>query len=467
MRIQSLTLENFKGFRFVNLELNGKDTVFYGVNGLGKSTALSSLAYLSQVWLRRLNSAQGKAFARIPDMAITLGEQSARIAYDVTLENECFGLSRTVTTPKANRRTSSYAYDKDQYGKFVSYFRRRFLDGDRGAMPIFVYYGTNRSVLSAPTNLPEDAHYDQLSALERACDNAADFKRFFSWYRDQESKGTTALRDALVKGMVEGDLANRNVTWGDLAERFTWGDLTSSDVTWADLAAASGSVELESVRRVVSSMVEGVTQLYVRRDPVRFAAVKDHKELNIELLSDGEKCTISLLGDLVRRLSLANPGLDNPLKGSGVVLIDEVDLHMHPSWQRVIMGRLRENFPNLQFIVATHSPQVLGELDDSYNIISFDVDSRTPRFTPRMDGFDSSYILEEFMGTPSQNPLARRLYQQACDLVDAGEGAKAEQLIARLSKLVGTDGKEYLLARGYFDRARFLAGKDIRGAHVQ
>lgn len=77
-------------------------------------------------------------------------------------------------------------------------------------------------------------------------------------------------------------------------------------------------------------MVEGVAQLYVRRDPVRFAAVKDRKELNTELLSDGGKCTISLLGDLVRRLSLANPGLVNPLKGSGAVLIDEVDLHMRP-----------------------------------------------------------------------------------------------------------------------------------------
>lgn len=87
------------------------------------------------------------------------------------------------------------------------------------------------------------------------------------------------------------------------------------------------------------------------------------------VFEDGEKCTISLFGDLARRMALANPGRENPLEGTGVVLIDELELHMHTSWQRKVLGVLKETFPNIQFIITTHSPQILGELDDKYNLV--------------------------------------------------------------------------------------------------
>lgn len=67
-------------------------------------------------------------------------------------------------------------------------------------------------------------------------------------------------------------------------------------------------------------------------------------------MSDGEKCTMALLGDLARRLTLANPTLENPLLGKGIVLIDEIELHMHPSWQRKILSTLKNTFPNVQFM---------------------------------------------------------------------------------------------------------------------
>ena len=95
-------------------------------------------------------------------------------------DTERFELTRTATAREANRRASSYACDRKQYARFVESFTRRYLDGESKEMPIFAYYGTNRSVVSVPSTMPEDVHYDQLSALERACDNAADFKRFLS-----------------------------------------------------------------------------------------------------------------------------------------------------------------------------------------------------------------------------------------------------------------------------------------------
>lgn len=76
-----------------------------------------------------------------------------------------------------------------------------------------------------------------------------------------------------------------------------------------------------------------------------------------------------MLGDLARRMALANQDLPDPLAGQGVVLIDEIELHMHPSWQRIILPTLCKIFSNVQFIVTTHSPQILGEVDDTFNLI--------------------------------------------------------------------------------------------------
>lgn len=182
-----------------------------------------------------------------------------RIACEVSFCQERFELARTANARETNRRMSSYTYHRAQYARFVDTFRQRYLDQETGEMPIFAYYGTNRSVISAPTAMPEDGHYDHLPALERSCDNSADFKRFFAWYRDQESKGAIALRDALIRSKAENGNHDASVTLGDLS---------NSNVTWGDLSKLSGSIELEGVRRVVASMIEGVTQLYVRRDPV-------------------------------------------------------------------------------------------------------------------------------------------------------------------------------------------------------
>jgi predicted ATP-binding protein involved in virulence len=91
---------------------------------------------------------------------------------------------------------------------------------------------------------------------------------------------------------------------------------------------------------------------------------KDGKELLVGHLSDGEKCMLAMIGDLARRLAIANPTMDEPLKGEGIVLIDEIELHLHPTWQKMILSKLCKVFPNCQFIVSTHSPVVLSELQN-------------------------------------------------------------------------------------------------------
>src|SRR5690606_19957875 len=91
---------------------------------------------------------------------------------------------------------------------------------------------------------------------------------------------------------------------------------------------------------------------------------KGKTTLNINQLSDGERGVLALVMDIARRLYQANPGLNDPLKeGEAVILIDELDLHLHPKWQRSIVENLIRVFPNCQFIASTHSPQIIGEVE--------------------------------------------------------------------------------------------------------
>ena len=88
--------------------------------------------------------------------------------------------------------------------------------------------------------------------------------------------------------------------------------------------------------------------------------IKSGVKLSAAQLSQGEKSLMALVGDLARRLTLLNPSRDNPLDGNGIVLIDEIDLHLHPSWQQTVIQKLTTTFANIQFILTTHSPQVLS-----------------------------------------------------------------------------------------------------------
>ena len=79
--------------------------------------------------------------------------------------------------------------------------------------------------------------------------------------------------------------------------------------------------------------------------------------------SDGQRVLFGLIGDIARRLLLLNDVSDTPFDGRGIVLIDEIELHLHPSWQQKIILILRDSFPNLQFIATTHSPHILSTVD--------------------------------------------------------------------------------------------------------
>ena len=172
---------------------------------------------------------------------------------------------------------------------------------------------------------------------------------------------------------------------------------------------------------------------------------KQGQELIINQLSDGEKCLLAMVGDLARRLAIANPGLPNPLQGEGVVLIDEIELHLHPKWQRAIVPALTRTFPNCQFIVTTHSPQVLGEVKGKVYRLKSTSDGIIAE-SLQTYGRDSSEILEDEMEADSRSVEIKQDLRQLFRLIEDGDLDAARELKKKMSDEIGDDESEFVKA---------------------
>ena len=163
-----------------------------------------------------------------------------------------------------------------------------------------------------------------------------------------------------------------------------------------------------------------------------------------------------MIGDLARRLSLANPSLDNPLEGEGIVLIDEVELHLHPTWQARIVPTLTATFPNIQFIITTHSPKVLGEVDSNINIFELERCDSGIEITklPSLIGWDSNYILETYMGTASINPVVKGKISEMFTLIKKKKFQEAEVVTEELERLTDSTNPNVISARMLIARGR-------------
>ena len=425
VRLQELTLINYKIFTEQRFVLNGKSTIIFGINGTGKSTVLSAVNYLNRVWINRLNPAQGKAFMSFSDEMISVGKTDLFIEGELELDGQAFSLMRYYEKARKNQRKNLLSYHRGNYARFTEKFEHDYLEIQSVPMPIFVNHGTNRSVLDIPDRIRKKHDFDKLSALERAIENELDFRTFFEWYRDQEANEVIEARER--PGLIYTDPL------------------------------------LKSVRDAIEAMIGNVANLRIKRNPVRMVVDKSGKEIRVDLLSDGEKCTLALFGDLARRLALANLGLENPLHGQGIVLIDEIELHMHPLWQRKVLKVLRNTFPNIQFIITTHSPQILGEADDSYNIFvlsELENGSCEVRSIKRMDGFDSNLILEKYMHTDSKNVLVKDIISRINELIARKQYHSAERLLRELADISGTMDEDYILLKGYLKRSKILDEKN-------
>ncbi|NMY96988.1 AAA family ATPase [Pseudomonas proteolytica] len=392
MQIKRFTLVNFRGIEHVELDFEGKKTIaLVGVNGVGKSSILDALAITLSNLTSRIVGQASKSRAISKD-DIKVGTDYTRLH----LVAQWAGASEVDWAIALNRKAGKHPKERSSdltrlntaAGSIESdAFFHEFVDSKPIQLPLAVYYDVHRAVLDVPLRIREQL----ANAIAEGYDDAlghggADFKRFFIWFRNQEDLENEKARD--VPGYRDP--------------------------------------ELSAVRRAIETFT-GFRDIRVRRKPaLRMTVLKGNLEFNVLQLSDGEKCLLAMVGDLARRLTLLNRQVADPLQGSGVVLIDELDLHLHPGWQRAVVANLEKTFPNCQFIITTHSPQILGELPA--NAIMLLKDGRYLGHPERSLGLRSGEVVEELMGGFAQNQdvseqlkqIHRRLDDDDLDAAQAG-----------------------------------------------
>ncbi|MEP7125975.1 MAG: AAA family ATPase [Byssovorax sp.] len=399
LRVLRLELTDFRSVDQLTLALSANPTTaLIGVNGSGKTTLLDAMVLL----LAHLEAGIRKSPARPRDCTdddITNGRGSTRIAItaDVGGNPVAWSLAHTRGSEPgpANERAGLLSLDEQ-----VAQIRAEIDRGDV-CLPVAVHYPVNRSVLDIPLRIRTTHPFEPLEAYDGAlARGSSNFRLFFEWFRDRE------------------DLENET-------------RIQSSD---------HRDHQLEAVRRALTSLLPEVSDLRVQRAPLRMVVTKGDWTVYVDQLSDGEKCLLAMAGDLARRLAMANPFADDPLQGGGVVLIDEIELHLHPGWQWRIVRALEKTFPNCQLILSTHSPAVLGYVDhESVFILKPDATGVRVARPDISRGMDVNRILEDLLEAPARLEEFKDRLEEMHRRMDAGDTEGARAIHAELSATLGPD----------------------------
>lgn len=393
IKILTLTLENFRGIKELQLPFEPGLTAIAAVNGGGKTTVIDALAMLLSWLTARTKRDSGKG-GRIKEVEINNDRKHAQLSLQTSSGEWSIGKTRKGTDFVVISNLLALA-------NIVRQLRGQL--ETENSLPVFAFYPVNRAVRDDdfPKRIRIKHEFDPISVYDDFLTSSANFRLFFEWFRERE------------------DIENENLR--------TNGILQNVDtLEFLDL-------QLEAVRSALEKFLPEYHDFRIKRQPLRMVVTKGDQELIIDSLSIGETCFIALIGDIARRLSIANPRKRNPLEGEGVILIDEIDLHLHPAWQRRAVTNITKVFPNVQFVVTTHSPQILSEVAPESIRLLYQEDNLIKFTIPKQSiGLNSVEILRELMDDPGINSTVPKRIAEIATKIDHDEFDAARELIQKL-----------------------------------
>ena len=341
MRIKNLQLidyRRFAGKTEIDFDDTKNVTVLLGNNGAGKSSILDAIARMIGTYSRRFPQVS-TGYSDFTDSDVHIID-STRRADHMTISTNLIidgldvfvsrsrkgdGLKTPVPVLKGINERAEYAFD-------------RIKSEDKSFMlPVLAYYGTGRGNITFSRRRRDFRKvFKRWDCYTKALNPAVDFKscfEHFDFWEDEERRA-----------------------WKQLGTQYT-------------------SPALNTIREAFSKCIKGFSNPRTELRPLRFVmdeldAHGRKREIRIEQMSDGFKIMIAMINDIASRMVDANPDSDNPLDAPGIVLIDEIDLHLHPEWQRTVLSELTSCFKNVQFIVTTHSPIIITGASEFAQIIS-------------------------------------------------------------------------------------------------
>ncbi|WP_455543520.1 AAA family ATPase [Intestinibacter sp.] len=392
MKLLSIELHNFRNTDFKHVEFTGKNgnarkfTAIIGDNGVGKTSILEAITTGYTPIVRTISKAAVEK-CDLSDSDIKNHAEWTAVKLTARL------MDNNYSWYNKRRLNAKVEYDSNINDtldiKNVKSIYEKLYEENR--LPLVLYYGTDRVI----RDIPKRGHLKEFKvedSLKNCFDNVNYFRDFYEWFKTQED---IELREKLD---------NKNYK----------------------------NIKLDSVRNAVERMIPGYKNLRIRFNPSRMIITNSiGEDLRIEQLSGGYKAVISMVSDIAKRLSLANPNSENPLEEEAIILIDELDLHLHPKWQKRISSDLKRVFPNCQFIITTHSPFIIQSLNKD-EVINIEKDECENSNDGSFEGWSIEEIQEYEMGVQTKTDKYKEYIEKFSEAIDNDDSQSAKIIYEEL-----------------------------------
>jgi predicted ATP-binding protein involved in virulence len=425
MRIDTLHITNFKAFKNRTLVFHPQFNLVVGVNGTGKTSLLDALSVAAGSWFlglrgydsRHISHEEARLAAHDFDGEISFEPQyPVKVNAEGLVANSAMTWERSLESPagKTHFRHAS------EIKSLAANFDQDVRDGKDVLLPLISYYATGRL-------WQEPRAESQVKGNQRLL-----------------GKKATSRLDGYLNSVTPRIATKELVLW--IARQ-----------SWAAYQQGKESPIFQAVKQAMVGCVEGAENLYF--DPKRGEVVVVMKNKRgtqpFFNLSDGQRCMLAMVGDIAQKAAKLNPQLGAKVleETTGLILIDELDLHLHPRWQRRVISDLRRTFPKIQFICTTHSPQLIGQVR-AEEVVLLDGDEVSK--PAQTFGMDSNWVLRHVMGGTDRDAGVAIKLDQIFDLIESSQFDKAQKRVDTLRTDIG-EHPELVEAQALIGRYR----KDI------
>lgn len=353
MKLKNIKLKNMRlfdgGSHELSIDTDKRCVVMLANNGCGKTSVLYSIVNMVSPFVSVF---PGNKLSQFADEDVHITANNKRSDY-LLVEASIVTDSQAVPLNIVRTRKGAISAPDSDIKPLKAYAEslyQEIRDGKDATLPILAYYSTERGRIVAPERKRSfQKVFERWDCYNGALEAQASFKRFFSWFdlmEDEERRKREEVRDWNYKYKP-----------------------------------------LEVVREALSRFIgDTYSNPRILTSPLRFVVDEttgenEKREIRIELMSDGFRNVTAMVADIASRMAEANPDSEHPLDEPGIILIDEIDLHLHPTWQRKILRQLTDTFRGVQFIVTTHSPMVLLGATDLVQVVKLedsDIQSEMP-----------------------------------------------------------------------------------------
>lgn len=444
LRIDHLELRNFRCFSQISIDFHKKVTVIVANNGQGKTAILDALAIALGPFVGAFDDGKDRAIERDDIRLLWSGTGNRMELADGGVTLVAAGIvghqeaswKRQLAGPKSRTTRKDAQALTDAGKKLQSQVRQETEAMTTGTcLPLVASYGTDRlwNIRRLPYKpLPRTS---RMVGYTHCLESGSDFHLMAEWFRYWSYASLERRNKAQEEGIT-------------------------IEPTEADnaLEAVSGAINL-----CLAPSGWGNIGFSIERQEI-VAHHPQQGELPVGMLSDGIRNMLTLVADIAFRTAKLNPNLGPYAATStdGIVLIDEVDMHLHPSWQQTVLSSLQQAFPRIQFIVTTHSPQVLSSIrSDNVRLLSRDSASEAIASKPLAStyGESSGDVLESVMLVDPQPPVPERGdLDRLTELVDQGafESPEVSTLLEKLRQALGAQHPQLQRLERSIQRQRIL-----------